>query len=134
MLKCTSLILAMGLALSAAGAAHADAAAAASKTGVKDSGCLLEKNMPGKLIAFDRSKGNCLACHAMPSQPDAVAAGTIGPALINMKLRYPDKAVLREHIYDEMRFNPNTAMPPFGLNKILTPHEIDEVTDFIYGL
>jgi len=90
--------------------------------------------MTGKQIAYDKSLGNCLACHAMPTMPDAVAAGTIGPPLIAMQARYPDKAKLRAQIWNAMDANPNTVMIPFGKNKVLTEQEIDKVTDFVYGL
>lgn len=90
--------------------------------------------MTGKQLAYDRSIGNCLACHAMPTQTDAESPGTIGPPLIAMKARYPDKAKLRAQIWNAIDTNPNTVMPPFGKNKILTEAEIDRVTDFIYGL
>ncbi|NOT16807.1 MAG: sulfur oxidation c-type cytochrome SoxX [Sulfuriferula sp.] len=90
--------------------------------------------LTGKQLAYDRSMGNCLACHAMPTQTDAESPGTIGPPLIAMKARYPDKAKLRAQIWNSLDTNPNTAMPPFGKNKILTEAEIDRVTDFIYGL
>lgn len=88
----------------------------------------------GKEIIFDRSKGNCLACHDMPKVPGVELPGNIGPVLADIKSRYPDKAVLRAKIWDAARSNPETAMPPFGRNKILTEQEIDKVTDFIYGL
>ncbi len=88
----------------------------------------------GKDIAFDRSRGNCLACHAMPGVPDAVSAGTIAPPLIAMKARYPDRAKLRAQIWDATVNNPHTSMPPFGKHKLLTEEEIDKVTDFIQGL
>jgi len=29
------------------------------------------KDLTGKQLAFDKTKGNCLACHAMPTVPDA---------------------------------------------------------------
>ncbi|MEQ1668823.1 MAG: sulfur oxidation c-type cytochrome SoxX [Sulfuriferula sp.] len=90
--------------------------------------------MTGKQLAYDRSMGNCLACHAMPTQADAESPGTIGPPLIAMKARYPDKAKLRAQIWNSADSNANTVMPPFGKNKILTEAEIDKVTDFIYGL
>ena len=45
----------------------------------------------GKSVAFSRKKGNCLACHMMG---DGAAAGNIGPPLIAMKSRYPEKAKL----------------------------------------
>ncbi len=87
----------------------------------------------GKQIVFSRKRGNCLACHAFPNLK-AQMPGTVAPPLVAMKLRYPDKAVLRAHVWNEMKFNPNTAMPPFGKHKILTEGEIDKVVDFLYTL
>jgi L-cysteine S-thiosulfotransferase len=88
----------------------------------------------GRGIAFDRTKGNCLACHAIPAEPKAEAPGNIGPPLANIKERYPDRAKLRAQIWDATVANPNSSMPPFGRNKILTEQEIDLVTDYIQGL
>ncbi len=83
----------------------------------------------GKAIAFDRKKGNCLACHKMK---DGTLEGNIGPALVNMADRYPDKERLREQIWDATRVNPYTIMPPYGKHKILTEEELDKVVEFIY--
>lgn len=83
----------------------------------------------GKAIAFNRKKGNCLACHKMK---DGTLEGNIGPALVNMAERYPDKKDLRAQIWDATEFNPNTIMPPYGKHKILTEEEIDKVVEFIY--
>ena len=77
---------------------------------------------------------NCLACHGMPTQPDAEAAGTYGPPLIAMSARYPDKAKLRAQIWNAMDFNPSTSMPPFGKHQVISEQELDKVVDFIYGL
>lgn len=88
----------------------------------------------GKQLAYDSDKGNCLACHAMPEQSDAEAPGTMGPPLIAMQARYPDKTRLRAEIWNPMVNNPATVMPPFGKNKILTEEEIDKITDFVDGL
>lgn len=85
----------------------------------------------GKKIAFDRSKGNCLACHQIEG---GQLAGNIGPPLVAMKYRFPDKAKLRAQIYDAAKANPMTVMPPFGRHKILSDKEIDLVTDFIHTL
>jgi L-cysteine S-thiosulfotransferase len=93
-----------------------------------------KKEMSGKDLAFNKTKGNCLACHAMPTVPDVEAAGLIGPPLIAMSARYPDKAKLRAQIWDATVANPNSSMIPFGKNGVLTEQEIDKVTDFIYGL
>ena len=88
----------------------------------------------GKQIAFNNKKGNCLACHGMPTVPDAQSAGLYGPPLIAMSARYPDKAKLRAQIWDAMTLNPSSTMMPFGKHKILTEQEIDKVVDFVYGL
>ncbi len=85
----------------------------------------------GKKIAFDRKKGNCLSCHMIEGgdQP-----GNIGPPLIAMKARFPDKAKLRAQINDARMKNPGTIMPPFGPHDILTQEEIDKVVEFIHTL
>ncbi len=85
----------------------------------------------GKAVSVDRKKGNCLACHAMD---DGALPGNIGPPLVSMKLRYPDKAKLRDQIWDATKRNPNSIMPPFGRHKMLSEEEIDNITDYIYTL
>ncbi|NOX91951.1 MAG: sulfur oxidation c-type cytochrome SoxX [Gammaproteobacteria bacterium] len=85
----------------------------------------------GKKIAFHRKKGNCLACHKIAG---GSLAGNIGPALVNMKARFTDKAKLRAKIYDATVSSPNTIMPPFGKHKILSKSELDKVVEFIYTL
>jgi len=85
----------------------------------------------GKAIAFDRKKGNCLGCHAIEG---GKLPGTIGPPLIAMKARYPDKAKLRAQIYDATKANPYTPMPPFGKHKALSDKEIDLITEFVHTL
>jgi L-cysteine S-thiosulfotransferase len=92
------------------------------------------KEATGKDISFNRAKGNCLACHAMPTQPDAESAGSYGPPLIAMSARYPDKAKLRAQIWDATVANPSSTMIPFGKHGVLSEKEIDKVTDFVYGL
>ena len=85
----------------------------------------------GKQIAFDRKKGNCLACHMIDGGD---LPGNIGPPLVAMKARFPDKSKLRAQIWDSTRNNPNSMMPPFGRHEILTEGEIDKVVEFIYSL
>lgn len=85
----------------------------------------------GKEVAIDRKKGNCLACHQMD---DGSLPGNIGPPLVSMKLRFPDKAVLRDQIWDSTVKNPNTIMPPFGRHRMLSEEEIDWITEYVYGL
>ena len=85
----------------------------------------------GKKIAFDRKKGNCLACHMIEG---GTLAGNIGPPLVAMKARFPDVDVLRAQIYDARVKNPNTIMIPFGPHGVLTDSEIDKITKFIHTL
>ena len=85
----------------------------------------------GKEIAFDRKKGNCLACHQIEG---GSLAGNIGPPLIAMKARFPDYDKLRAQIYDARDNNPNTIMIPFGPHEVMSAKEIDLVTAFIHTL
>ncbi len=93
-----------------------------------------KKEETGKDIAFNRGKGNCLACHAMPTLSDAESPGQYGPPLIAMSARFPDKARMRAQIWDATTFNAASSMIPFGKHGVLTEAEIDKVTDFVYGL
>jgi sulfur-oxidizing protein SoxX len=92
------------------------------------------KQETGKSLAYDSKMGNCLACHAMPTMADADQPGDIGPPLIAMSARFPDKKELRAQIFDATARNPETVMPPFGKHKILTEEQLDKVVDFVYGL
>ncbi|HEB55364.1 MAG TPA: sulfur oxidation c-type cytochrome SoxX [Gammaproteobacteria bacterium] len=85
----------------------------------------------GKKIAENRKKGNCFACH---SYEGVHMAGNVGPPLVAMKARFPDKARLRAQIWDATRKNPNTMMPPFGRHEILSEKEIDAITEWVYTL
>jgi len=88
----------------------------------------------GQALAIDIGKGNCLACHAVPGDPRAVTSANIGPPLVGIRARFPQRDRLREQLRDPMRFNPDTVMPPFGKHKILTDQEIDNIVDYLYTL
>jgi sulfur-oxidizing protein SoxX len=85
----------------------------------------------GKEVAYDRKKGNCLSCHMMD---DGVSPGDLGPPLIAMKARFPDRAKLRAQIWDPEAANPATRMPPFGKHQALSGKEIDAIVDYLYTL
>jgi len=89
------------------------------------------EGMSGKDIAFDRKKGNCLACHMTD---DGEMPGNIGPPLIAMKARFPDRAVLKAQIWDATVKNPISIMPPFGKHEILSDDEIEKMLDYLYTL
>jgi sulfur-oxidizing protein SoxX len=85
----------------------------------------------GQKIAFDRGKGNCLTCHDIKGGD---LPGSIGPPLKDIKSRYPDRNELVAILTDETKRNPQTVMPPFGRNRILTEQEINAVVDFLQTL
>lgn len=85
----------------------------------------------GKEVAYDRRLGNCLACHMMG---DGASPGNIGPPLIAMKARFPDRDVLQAQIWDPTVSNPSSRMPPFGKYKALSPAQIDAIVDYLYTL
>ena len=85
----------------------------------------------GRTLAFDRGKGNCLTCHEIKGGD---LPGTIGPALKDIKSKYPDRNELVAILTDETKRNPLTVMPPFGRNRILTEQEINAIVDFLQTL
>ncbi len=85
----------------------------------------------GKAIAWDRKGGNCLACHSMPAGD---SPGNLGPPLIAMQARFPDRQKLYDQIYDATQLNPASRMPPFGKYHILTEADINAVIDYLYTL
>ncbi|MEE9302437.1 MAG: sulfur oxidation c-type cytochrome SoxX [Thiotrichaceae bacterium] len=84
----------------------------------------------GKKLAFDRKKGNCLACHLIQG---GEMAGTIGPPLIAMKARFKRDALIAQ-ISEPRDKNPNTIMPPFGAHSIMSSKEIELVADYVLTL
>jgi sulfur-oxidizing protein SoxX len=101
----------------AAGAAHATESAAVAA---------------GREIAHDVYKGNCLACHRIPGDASAVTLANIGPPIVQMRSRFPDRTELRRQIWDSTVRNPQSVMPPFGKHGVLTEREIDLVIEYIY--
>jgi L-cysteine S-thiosulfotransferase len=85
----------------------------------------------GQKLAFDRGKGNCLTCHEIKGGD---SPGTVGPALTDLKTKYPDRNDLIAIVSDETKRNPQTVMPPFGRNRILTEKEINAIVDFLQTL
>jgi L-cysteine S-thiosulfotransferase len=84
----------------------------------------------GKAIAFDRGRGNCLSCHAIPGGD---LPGNIGPSLAGLNERYPNREDVVAIIRDETLRNPATVMPPFGRNLLLSDREIRSVVEYLYS-
>jgi len=93
-----------------------------------------DKVATGAWLAQDVTKGNCLACHAMPSDAKAVTSANIGPPLVAIRARFPEREQLRRQVWDAGSINPDTVMPPFGKHQILTTEEIDLIVDYLYTL
>jgi sulfur-oxidizing protein SoxX len=85
----------------------------------------------GKALCFDPQKGNCLACHVIAG---GESPGNIGPQLIDIRTRFPDRKALHAQIRDATIRNPETIMPPFGRHHILSEQEIDQVVAFVWTL
>jgi L-cysteine S-thiosulfotransferase len=73
---------------------------------------------------------NCEQCHEIKGLQNF---GNIGPSLIGLKDRYPDRKEVSTIIFDETKRNPQTAMMPFGRNLILTGKEIEIIVDYLYA-
>ena len=85
----------------------------------------------GKKLAFDRKKGNCLACHMIDN---GKLAGNNGPPLIAMKARFPNKQDLFDQIWDPTESDPNSFMPPFGKHGAISKTEINKIIEYLYTL
>ncbi len=73
---------------------------------------------------------NCQQCHQIKGITDY---GNVGPSLLGLKSRYPDRKDVVAIVNDETKRNPQTVMPPFGRNLILTKQEIDTIVDYLYN-
>lgn len=82
----------------------------------------------GRQLAQARNSGNCLACHAMKggSQP-----GTRGPDLSHYGNAGRSDAETYSMVHDMRTRNPDTLMPPFGTNAILSDPEIRDIVAFL---
>jgi L-cysteine S-thiosulfotransferase len=85
----------------------------------------------GRAIFLDERKGNCAACHKAPNDETVKTQSKIGMALEAVKARYPDRAKLRDAIWDLSKTVPNTIMPPYGKNRILSDDEIDALVIYL---
>jgi L-cysteine S-thiosulfotransferase len=109
------------LLLTALGASQGSAATAADPAATRQ----------GRDIAFDAERGNCLACHVMA---DGRPAGNVGPPLVNLAARYGSREALRAQVWDARQARPDSLMPPFGRNGLLSETEIDRLVDYLWTL
>jgi sulfur-oxidizing protein SoxX len=100
----------------------------------------------GRAIAGDQHRGNCLACHELPI-PEENFYGNLGPPLAGIGSRQ-SVGMIRLHVVDQSRFNPETVMPGFyrapqQLNRVapslrgttwLTAQEVEDVVAWLATL
>jgi len=100
----------------------------------------------GREIAGDQLRGNCVACHQLPI-PEQPFHGNLGPPLAGIASRQT-VGMLRLHVVDQTRFNPETVMPGYyrraaQLNRVarelegqtfLTAQEIEDVVAYLATL
>jgi len=108
-------------------------ASCASTGSVTHAKSLKSKIQLGRKIATTRKLGNCVSCHYLPN---VESPGDVGPNLVEAMKNYTeqDRDIVKQWIVDARKFNPDTIMPPFGTNKILTPEQIDAVVEYLYSL
>ena len=58
----------------------------------------------------------------------------LAPAFAAANDKYPERSELVAILTDETKRNPQTVMPPFGRNRILTEQEISAIVDFLQTL
>jgi len=74
----------------------------------------------------------CQACHYFEGTDQA---GTVGPPLVAMKPRFPERGKMEAIIYDPHRATKlHSMMPPFGRNGLLNTAEIQLIIDYLYTL
>ena len=71
------------------------------------------------------------ACHTMAGGD---VPSSVGPELADMKTRFPNRADLVAVVSNEQVRNPQTVMPPFLKNHLLTAAEIEKIVDFLTSL
>lgn len=100
----------------------------------------------GGIVMADGNKGNCLACHRVPSLADAQAQGDLGTNLNGVGARYTEPQ-LRQLIVDPKVLFPTTVMPAyhkspdfsrvppsFAGQMVLSPGEVEDVIAFLKNL
>ena len=104
----------------------------------------------GREIVFDRTRGNCTICHAVPVESSGAAQqrllGDLGPSLAGVGARLAE-TTLRMRMIDSRLLNAETIMPAYhatnGLARVgaayagrpvLTADEIEDVVTYLSTL
>jgi len=86
----------------------------------------------GKGLAQSDAKGRCLNCHVLDK--DAVLAGDVGPNLSTYGTWGRSDAYTFQRVWDARAHNPNTVMPPFGTNELLSVQEVTDIVAYLLTL
>lgn len=129
--KALAVLVSLPLTAVAIGAEGADGNPVAGPATSAEQEQLTPAALRGRELAYDRSMGNCLACHTMKGSD---VRSNVGPELKDMKTLVPDSKRLYAILYDEEANNRLTVMPPFGKNLILSPQQINDIIAFLYTL
>ncbi|RMG38403.1 MAG: sulfur oxidation c-type cytochrome SoxX [Gammaproteobacteria bacterium] len=82
----------------------------------------------GKKLAFNKKKGNCVACHRLPGKTQF---GTGGPSLVGYHKLGRDDTWIYQQVFDARVHNPVTIMPPYGTNKYLSEQELLDLVAYL---
>lgn len=83
-------------------------------------------------LMFNQRAGNCVACHSIPDAAGKKSGlqSSFAPPLDTVAARY-DTAALTQWVKDARKINPQTLMPPFGMDlgngRLLTDAQIVDV-------
>lgn len=82
----------------------------------------------GKQLATG-NKGRCLSCHVIDVDSDQ--AGDVGPSLSTYAMTGRSRDYSFQQVWDARAHNPNSLMPPFGTNGLLSAHEILHIIAYL---
>jgi L-cysteine S-thiosulfotransferase len=99
----------------------------------------------GRDVVFNRERGNCLICHALPAA-DEHQHGDVGPSLKGVASRLTEGQI-RARLVDARRINPASVMPSYyrldGLKRVqaayrgktvLSKEEIEDAVAYLMTL
>ena len=87
----------------------------------------------GRALFLSRTKGPCTGCHLVPGD-DVWPAGSVGPDLSTFGTRGLSDAHVYMHLHDPRVLFPNTVMPPWGVNGVLTSEEMVDLVAYLQSL
>jgi len=84
----------------------------------------------GRRLFLSRTLGPCTGCHLVRGD-DVWPAGNVGPDLSSYGDRDLPDAYTFDLIYDPRHVFPNTLMPPWGTDGVLSPQDVVDLVAFL---